>query len=156
MNLCRYTYFLDSIYMLARPIVTISYTRLSVKLCQSDVDIKFKNTCKKKLKSTGCKSRASCLADACCLDKPSIYWRENHGMIGRLFRLIGGLTWSPRFLQIWTFLKSSQKKTKKMTTVDTIFQEGEDLKKKWNKIEADFDETNDHLNIEVTTTSLFS
>jgi len=35
-----------------------------------------------------------------------------------------------------------------MTSVDTIFQEGEDLKKKWNKIEADFDETNDHLNIE--------
>ena len=36
-----------------------------------------------------------------------------------------------------------------MTTVDTIFQEGEDLKRKWNKIEADFDETNEHLNIEV-------
>ena len=36
-----------------------------------------------------------------------------------------------------------------MTTVDSIFQEGEDLKKKWNKIDADFDETNDHLNIEV-------
>jgi len=35
-----------------------------------------------------------------------------------------------------------------MTTVDSIFQEGEDLKKKWNKIDADFDETNDHLNIE--------
>jgi len=35
-----------------------------------------------------------------------------------------------------------------MTTVKEIFEEGEDLKKDWNKIDADFDDTNDHLNIE--------
>lgn len=35
-----------------------------------------------------------------------------------------------------------------MTTVKEIFEDGEDLKKDWNKIDADFDDTNDHLNIE--------
>jgi guanidinoacetate N-methyltransferase len=35
-----------------------------------------------------------------------------------------------------------------MTTVESIFQDGEDLKSNWNKIDADFDESNDHLNIE--------
>lgn len=35
-----------------------------------------------------------------------------------------------------------------MTTIKEIFEDGEDLKKDWNKIDADFDDTNDHLNIE--------
>ena len=40
-----------------------------------------------------------------------------------------------------------------MTTVESIFQDGEDLKSNWNKIDADFDESNDHLNIEVSNKS---
>jgi len=35
-----------------------------------------------------------------------------------------------------------------MSAADSIFSEGENLKKKWNEIDADFDESNDHLEIE--------